>query len=268
MVRSGFRGVLLGFGALLAGGLGASVAGCAAVYPEITTPIRAVPPGRDLEPPPPADVLYIAISEVEIAGRTRDGRAWDEGGLPDVYAKVFLDKNELFTTDVQRDTLTPTWPTAPKANYSVGESSLLTVELWDDNAVHSAPICSKTFRNLREEAVENGELRTICEGGTRIKLDLKPAEAQFGLGFFYELRAEEVGITRVIPLSPAGRAGLKGGEQVVSVMGRPVKRMNSAELRSLINANAPQGVKMVVRGETGQKDISIKEGPIYIQGGK
>jgi hypothetical protein len=188
--------------------------------------------------------------------------------LPDPYAKVFLDKQELFTTEVESDTLRPTWPTAPKRNYAVGEDSELTIELWDDNSTYPSAICTKTFRGLREEALENGELKTTCDGGASVRLELRAAEAKFGLGFYYELRSEEVGITRVFPLSPAGRAGLKAGQQVLAVMGRPVQRLNSSELRSLINANAAGGVKLLVLGNDGEKHVTLKEGPVYIKGEK
>jgi hypothetical protein len=243
---------------------------CAAVYPEVSTPVKPVPAGRELVPPPPTDVLYIAIVQVEIPNRTRDGRHWDGavGGLPDPYAKVFLNDKELFHTPTQSDTLKPVWPDAPKTNYDVPKNAVLSIELWDDNPVHSVPICAQEFRDLHTAAVEDGELVATCDGGARIRIDLKPAQAKFGLGFYYELRAESVAITRVMPLSPASRAGLKGGEEIVQVMARPVKRMTSAELRSLINAHAPQGLKMRVRSGIDERELEIKEGPIYIKGEK
>lgn len=241
--------------------------GCAAVYPEIATPVKPVPPGRELMPPPPTDVLYIAIRQVEIPPRTRDGRRWDElgKGAPDPYAKIFLNDHELFVTSTQSDTFKPTWPDAPKQNYRVDKEATLMMEIWDDNALHSQPICSKVFKNLHEEALQNGELRGMCDGGSRIRIDLKPAQAKFGLGLFYELRTESVVVTRTLPLSPASRAGLAGGEEIVEVMGRPVRKMNSAELRSAINANAPQGVTLKIRHGDVFKDVLIQEGPIYDQ---
>ncbi len=247
----------------------ASSAGCAAVYPEIKTPVKPVPAGRELDPPPPTDVLFIAIREVEIPTKTRDGRTWDAdtgGSAPDPYAKLFLNRKELFTTATESNTLNPKWPDAPKQNYDVPEDAVLTIELWDDNPLHSHPICAKDFKNLHEAALEHGELVALCDGGARIKLDLKPAEAKFGLGFNYELRSEDVYVTTVLPLSPAARKGLTGGEQLLEVMARPVKRMSSAELRSLINSNAPQGVKLTVKKDGQVKQVEVKEGPIYLKG--
>lgn len=246
----------------------AASSACAAVYPEIRTPMKPVPPGRELDPPPPTDVLYIAIREVEIPPRTRDGRSWDadpEEGAPDPFTKVFLDEEELFTTSTRSNNFKPTWPDAPKKNYDVTEDSILKIELWDENPLHDTPICAKEFKELHVAAVEQGELNAHCDSGARIQLDLKPAVAKFGLGFFYELRSGRVFITKVMPLSPAARQGLAAGQEIVQVMARRVQRLSSSEIQSLINTHAPQGVSLSVLSGGSARDLKLKEGPIYFK---
>jgi C-terminal processing protease CtpA/Prc len=64
--------------------------------------------------------------------------------------------------------------------------------------------------------------------------------------------------------SPAARAKLERGDQIVSLMGEPVKTMDEKRVRSLINANASTGLKLTVRGKGGAtRDVELRDGPIY-----
>ncbi|MFO0570799.1 MAG: PDZ domain-containing protein [Polyangiaceae bacterium] len=92
----------------------------------------------------------------------------------------------------------------------------------------------------------------------------EPAHARIGLGMRYELRTQSVFITRVVIDSPAARAGLRGGEEIVRIQSKDVKGMDEADARSLINANAPTGVSFTVKKADGSTlDVSLREGPIY-----
>lgn len=248
-----------------AAGLGAGAA-CATLYPEVATPVKPVPPGRELDPPPPPNVLYIAVSGANIPNRTRDGRSWDaSGGLPDPFAIVFINGKELFRTPVQRDALNPTWPNAPKTSYELPKGAKLRVELWDDNAIHKQPICGKDIKELEDHAL-TGSVDLSCEGGTEIEVVIKAAEAKFGLGFSYEFRSDGVFISKVTPLSPASRAGMREGSQILSVMGKPIAGKSEGEVKSIVNSNASTGLDLTLSAPSAQKSVKLKEGPIYIKG--
>ncbi|MGC4092064.1 MAG: PDZ domain-containing protein [Polyangiaceae bacterium] len=71
-------------------------------------------------------------------------------------------------------------------------------------------------------------------------------------------------IARVLAESPAARAGIKRGDQVMSIMGEPVKGMPEGRVRSLINSNGSTGLGLKVRGKDKQeRDALVKDGPIY-----
>lgn len=265
MTRVFFSSAVLG--AVCVGVLGFGGLGCGVIYPEVKTPLKAVPPGRDLDPPPPPNVLYIALESVEIPNRTRDGRSWDKlgTGLPDPFAVVLANGEELFRTPVERDTLKPTWPKAPKTSYELPQNSKLEIQIWDDNAIHKKPICSKELRDLQDYAL-TGSVDLACQGGTEIHVIIKAAEAKFGLGFGYEFRADGVVISSVMPLSPASRAGLTPGMEVVSVMGKSTSGQTEGAVKSAINANASTGLKLSVKSKSGNKSVELKEGPIYLKG--
>lgn len=234
-------------------------------YPEIQTPIQAKPPTEDYEPPPPPDLFYVAVQGAYVPQKTRDGRPWDQAGngAPDPYVVVIIDGKELFRTGTQRDSYEPTWPEAPKRNYTIPKDATLKIELWNDNPIYAQPICHKTLKRVREEARGVGEIRVTCDGGASVSLDFEPARARWGLGFFYELRGSGAAVTRVLRHSPATRAGLRGGEQLVTINGRSVSGMDEKQIRSAINANIKTGLKLEVRSGGANRNIEVQEGPIY-----
>lgn len=250
----------------LAAWLLASCLGCAAVYPEVKTRIGPAPPDAELEPPPPEQLLFIAFESVTVPRTTRGGRPWDDVGnpAPDPIGKVFIDNDELFRTPIEADVYQATWPSAPKRNYDVPEGAILRVEVWDANPLHDQPICIKEVKRLHQVARAAGRLDITCEGGARIQMELRPARPKFGLGFNYELRSKGSAITRVLALSPASRAGLSAGDELISVMGRSVAQMSAGELKSAINANLRNGVELTVRTKAGEiRSLTLHEGPIY-----
>ncbi|MCA9639867.1 MAG: PDZ domain-containing protein [Myxococcales bacterium] len=241
------------------------VAGCGAVYPELSAPLRPPPAGRDLSPPPPDDLLFLGFKQARIPTTTRDGRKWDKlgGSAPDPYAILFLNDKELFRTPVQSNTVSPTWPNQKKANYRIPSGGRLRVEVWDSNPVNNHPICVKKLMSLKEDAYQ-GEVSFDCASGAQVTLRVEPAHAKIGLGFYYELRTEDIFVSRVIAESPAGRAGIAKGDEVLEIQDKAVKSFEDGEAQSLVNANASMGVKLKLRKPTGDvKTVTVKNGPIY-----
>jgi hypothetical protein len=242
------------------------LSGCGAVYPEISAPVKAPPSGRALDPAPPKDLVYIVFSGAKIPSKTRDGRQWDSlgGSAPDPFAKLFLNDRELIRTPVQSNTLAPTWPDQKKANYRLPDNGSYRLEVWDSNALNNAPICMKTLHDIRDD-IGPEPIEVECSSGARVMLRIEPAHARWGLGFAYELRTQgSVGITRVVPESPAARAGLEAGDALLQIQGKVVAKMDDGEPQSLINANADVGIDLVVKGKSGQeRKVLVKEGVIY-----
>lgn len=249
------------------GGAAAALASsaCGAVYPELSSPVRAVPEGKQLAPPAPKTLHYIAFQSAKIPGRTRDGRRWDSygGSAPDPFAKLLVNGKELIVTPVQANTLAPTWPDQKRANYELPRNAELTIELWDSNPIHHHPICMKSIKDVDEQVVQD-TLSIECASGAQIRLTIAPARPKQGLGLYYELRTSDVAVTRVVRHSPAAWAGLRAGDRIVSIQGRRVQTMDEGEAQSLINAHSRTGLQLQVqRSEGPVRKVLLKEGAMY-----
>lgn len=237
---------------------------CAAIYPEIRTPTGPPPNTEAPRPPPPDDYVYLYLKAARVPSQTRDGRKWGGGeGLPSTYAILFLDGTEIARTSVQPNTLEPTWPDQKKANYKVEEKTRLRIEVWEDHGLFPHPICLTEVQNL-PNYLDAGETEINCEGGAELTLAVEPAHARWGLGFYYELRTTSAYVTRVIAASSAGRAGLKPGDQILSIMGHSVAKIDNGELQSLIRSNSTTGIRLKVSSNNGPpRKVYLKDEAIY-----
>ena len=182
---------------------------------------------------------------------------------PDPFAKLFLGEEEIVRTPVQSNTLTPTWPDGVKSNYRVPKGSVLRVELWDKNPINNHPICVWDIKHPHREA-QQGSLDILCDSGAKVRLAIAPAKAKIGVGFYYELRTQDVYVSRVVAESPAARAGVKPGDRIMAIQGKDVRKMEEGEPKSLINTNSQVGLHLTLKHDDGSVvDVTLKDGPMY-----
>jgi PDZ domain/C2 domain len=239
-------------------------AGCGAVYPELKTPMVAAG-ARDLDPAP-SDMRWIGFLGATVPTETRDGRKWDATGnaAPDPYAVLLLNGKVVIKTPVQSNTTSPTWPGAPAGNFHIGPRDHFRVELWDSNPLTDHPIGVKDNVSLTDESISNGKLEIAFSTGAEIVVGVEPPRARWGLGLFYELRVGEAYVTRVYEQSPASRAGIKAGDQMLELGGRPVADMKAADVQSILNKPHLEGLPIKLRHKDGSEiTLEIKDGAIY-----
>jgi hypothetical protein len=242
------------------------LAGCPAIYPEMSTRIRKITADQALDPPPPDNLMWMKFESARVPERTRGGKTWDDafGKKPDPYAKLFINGKEVLKTPVQSNTLEPTWPNGPKGNIQIEPGDKLRVELWDSNPVNDQPIGVRDVGSPSDDHRMARRIRVELDAGGEVILAYEPARAMLGIGLWYELRTESAFITRMMPGSPAERAGLQVGDEILSLNGKPVKELGQEGVRSGFNAASSQGLPMLVRHKDGATlNITLKEGAIY-----
>lgn len=242
-----------------------ALSGCAFLYPERSTPLRGAVSEDAYTPPPPKDVMFVALKSARIPPKTRDGRSWDKmgGEAPDPYAILFVADQEVLRTSVVSNSLRPEWPNPVPANLRIPRAAKVRVEVWDDNALVSHPICNQGIRDI-EEAVGVGTLEVECDSGATVILVVEPPKARLGIGLFYEVRGKEVFVSRVIAASAAGRAELKPGDQILSVSGHPIRELESGELEGLLSMESSKGFDMEIRSlGGGARYVHLRDEPMY-----
>jgi hypothetical protein len=239
--------------------------GCPVLFPEYSTHLGVAPATESYDPPPPPELHYVVVHGATIPPRTRDGRAWDEvlGHMPDPYLKLTVNGEELLKTNPESDTLTPTWKDSPKGNFPLKMGDELRIEVWDANALIDHPIGVKTV-TLTTDIMSSPEQDIDFDGGLNVKFAIEPAKPIWGLGIKYELRTTSAYITKVLDMSPASRAGVKVGDQIIKLGGKDVSTMSGDQVTGLLNTIPFDGLRAVLVHDGGSTlEATLKEGPIY-----
>lgn len=239
--------------------------GCPALYPELATRTRTIPPGQPLDPPPPEELRWIRILSARVPDHTRGGTPWQADGKASPYAKLLVNGVELLKTNVERNTLTPTWPDSPHGNFRIAPTDRLRVELWNADPINDKPIGQRELGEVADLHNFDGQIHAeIEEGQCEVVIACEPAHAVNGLGLWYELRSSGAAVTRLLEGSPAERAGLLPGDELLKIGTRQTNAMSPDELKSTINAVPLEGIRVVIKHAAGAvTEVLLKEGPIY-----
>jgi hypothetical protein len=239
---------------------------CALLFPEFATKLGSVPPAAKADPPPPQGLKWMRVARGRVPRETRDGRTWEAafGSLPDPFVKVIVNGTELFRTNAQANTLEPTWPDSPRGNFELQPDDKIRVEMWDSNALNDRPIGVKDVGKFGGDRFAASEVRIELEGGAEITLQVEPAHALFGLGLWYEVRNDSAYVTRLFKYSPASRAGIEAGDQLLELGGKKVSASSPDEVRGIMNTIPSDGLECTVQHPSGTiAKLKLEEGLVF-----
>jgi S1-C subfamily serine protease len=149
----------------------------------------------------------------------------------------------------------------------IPKTAKVRVQLYDSDALADQLLCNEPVSGLASQAA-SGQLQVVCSSGARVWLAVEPARAKLGLGIRYEVRDKDVVITGVARYSPASRAGLKTGDEIVKIQGKDVQSLVEGQAQSLINANSRSGLQLTLRRSDGKlHEVDLEEGPVYLLAG-
>ncbi len=233
-----------------------SLAASGCVYPRrgtSLTPVRSESGSGSLSAP--SDIWQLTIVEAQITPRKRGDLPWDEGGgEPDAFVRVYRGDELVFETPTLDDSRTPQWNATLPRNVHLPRDRSLRFEVWDRDTVGSDPVGQIRTNGLPVNAVPGADARLLLEGGSYLTIRVAPPRPHRGAGIAeYEVRPDALVVLRVIPHSPAQRAGLEPGQAIVAIGDQRVSAMSSAQAASALSMASHRQTPLTVRGADGQE---------------
>jgi hypothetical protein len=236
--------------------------GCPKGWQVHTARMISPPKGRQLEAAPD-DIVWMQFA-ARLPKKTKGGVSWDDdGGKPDPYLVVYADGEELFRTKPVDDVTEVEWPDA-RGNFSIATGAELKVLVFDADTTSDQPMGQGSLGKPSRIDAANGSMRTSLGGTSSLTLTLGKPRAWFGLGFSYEIQGDETHVVTAFAHGPAGRAGMKSGDQIVSVSGKKLSSMLPDEVHRMFDGLPTNPLDIVVKHKGATTEaLKVSVGAIY-----
>ena len=240
------------------GYLGLSICLVACAYPRRSTALSSVGPAEAANVTGPPNLVRVELLSAEVPPRQRGDLPWDEGdaagALADPFVRVYRGEELLFESEPVTDTLRPQFAQTTD-NLLLAPNADLRIELWDDDPGVPEPIGTWRGRGLPRSALPDARTQLNLEGGAALLFTVRPPEVHRGTGVtLYELHGSSLAVVEVLPLSPAGRAGIRPGDHILSIAGQTVKELGQDEAISALAMASSRRSKVQVRHRDGREE--------------
>ncbi len=227
----------------------------ACAYPRRTMPLSDVHASAAPAEAPPG-VMRLRFLSAVVPPRKRGGLAWDDdGSAPDVSVRVYRSGDLVWQSEPVEDGLSPELNVSPPENIYLPDDVPIRIEVWDVDSVAGDPIGIWRGMGLPESALLGANARVMLDSRAVIVMRVERAQPKRGLGLaLYEVRSDELLAIRVLPRSPASRAGLEAGDAIVAIGEDSIESLGSSRAASaLARAGTRRGATLtVLRGGTRQ----------------
>ncbi|MDQ3031044.1 MAG: PDZ domain-containing protein [Myxococcota bacterium] len=240
------------------------VAGCA--YPRRTTSLSPVR-GVSASSASPSDVWSLTVAGAVIPPMSRGALAWDgSDGLPDPFVRIYRDEVLVWESETLSDTLAPAWNVTLPRNLYAPSNAMYRFELWDRDEVGADPIGIYRHRGLPPNVVPGADARVMMDSSAQLALRLEPPQAHHGLGIrLYEVRGDALVVLEVETHSPAGRAGIRAGEEIVGIGGQSVSALGSQRAPGALSMASDRRERLRVRNARGEtREVELDAGHTWL----
>lgn len=240
------------------------LASCA--YPRRSTPLSEVADASNLDAP--ANLWRLRFTTAVVPPRQRGDRPWDDDGTPpDPFVRLYRGDQKVYESPIARDSLTPTWDDAVTENLLLPPTQELRIELWDDDGLGlPEPIGVWRGRGLPRTALPGADARVRLEGSAEVGFVVIPPKAHRGTGITeYEVRPDALHVLGVIPLSPAGRAGIEVGAEILAIDGEAIAALGTDAAVGKLSMAASRRSTLTVRHPDGRReDVRLDAGYVWM----
>jgi hypothetical protein len=254
MLRHGLLVSLLALGSLSA---------CA--YPRRSTPLSTVSHDvakGDVSAPP--ELWRFVLVRADIPPTQRSGLPWDEDGGPDPFMKLMVDGRELWESPRLNDTTHPQFDTGPETNLALPRNTRLRFELWDKDGVTSEPIGIYEGRILGD-AIVGTDVLIKLEGGATLTVRVEKPAPLVGTGIAqYEIRRHAMVVLKIVPNSPASRAGITPGDRITEIDGKLLDELRGGKAESALAQASQNGSELTLEKDGAYRRVKLDNGYVWL----
>ena len=236
--------------------------GCA--YPRRSTPLGTVSSEAAKNIAAPPNLWRLVLVRADVPPRQRSGLAWDEDPGPDPYLKVIVEGRELWESPVIQNNIHPEFNASPPKNFAFSPDSKVRLELWDKDGVSADPIGIYEGRAFGQ-AIVGAPTTVKLEGGATVTLKVDRPIPHYGSGIAsYEIRKRALLLVKVVPNSPAARAGLKAGDRITAIGGKLIDDLPGGQAESALAQAGQSGAELTVEKGGSYRQVKLDDGYVWL----
>ncbi|MGH8310493.1 MAG: PDZ domain-containing protein, partial [Steroidobacteraceae bacterium] len=196
------------------------------------------------------------------------GLTWDDDGSgPDPFARLYVDGRLVWESEVQENKVAPEWNAVLPRNVVIPPDGEFRLELWDwDTAISADPIGRIERSGLPTTMVSDAIARLQLDNFVTIVAMVSAPRAHRGVGVTVEVRPDALKVLSVEPYSPAARAGIRTGDQIVGVANERVAQLAEADAMSELSLAAERSYKLTVADADGnnEREATLDKGYVWL----
>lgn len=242
-----------------------SVSGCA--YPRRATHISPAPAGVAGRDTAPADMWTLRIIDAGLPPLKPTGLPWDDDGSgPDAYVRVLVDGQPVWKSEVIEDEVHPQWKVTLPNNIFIPDNRPFRIEVWDhDGGLGGDPLGYLAHTGLPPTATPDAEASLLLSNAATLRIVVSAPRPQQGVGLEVEIHPDAMHVLKVLPYSPAARAGIVVGDRIVEIGPVYVSHMADQDALSRLSLAGDRGEKLVVVDKSGtRREIELDHDPLWL----